>query len=541
MPRGPVWARGGVGGRREGARLSDRWSWADPATAGLSDFPTAWRSSPKNASNAHRRLRRLERRDGCASLIGMSTILYWQRRDLRLSDNPALAWAASQGRPVIPVFILDEVVEGWGAAPRWRLGRSLAAQDSALGALGSRLVMRRGPALATLRDLIGETGATTVVWNRLYVADERARDTEVKEALRGDGIEARSFNGHVLFEPWTVETGAGGFYKVYTPFWKSVRGRDPGAALAAPGSLPAPDVWPASDMLDDWQLGRAMNRGAEVVARYAHVGEQAARDRLAAFVADKVQDYGAARDRLGEEGTSGLSENLTYGEVSARTCWHAGQRAQEEGRGGAETFLKELVWRDFAHHLAYHTPRLTTENWRSEWDGFPWRGDNPEAEAWRRGRTGVAVVDAGMREIYASGRMHNRARMLVASYLTKHLMTHWRVGCDWFADCLIDWDPASNAMGWQWTAGSGPDASPFFRIFNPDTQAERFDPDGAYRRRWVAEVSAEPGPHARAFFEAAPRSWDMSPDMPYPKAPIVGLSEGRDRALAAYGQRSAAE
>ena len=471
----------------------------------------------------------------------MAPILYWQRRDLRLGDNPALDWAAGEGRPVIPVFLDDAVVAGWGAAPRWRLGLGLAAHAEALEGLGSRLVLRRGDALPTLRALVEETGADTVVWNRLYVADERARDEAVEAALTDDGLDVRGFGGHVLFEPWTVETGSGKFYKVFTPYWKNVRGRDPGEAAAAPGALAAPDAWPASDALGDWALGAAMDRGADVVLPYTQVGEATAQGRLGAFVAHKLDDYATARDMLAQDGTSGLSENLTYGEIGIRTCWHAGRRAMEEGKAGAETFLKELVWRDFAHPLAWHTPRLTKENWREEWDAFPWKDDNDDAETWRRGRTGLPVVDAAMREMYVTGRMHNRARMLVASYLTKHLMTHWRVGCDWFADCLIDWDPANNAMGWQWAAGSGPDASPFFRIFNPETQAERFDPKGAYRRRWVAALSDDPPPEALSYFEAVPRRWRLSVDDPYPEAPIVGLSEGRERALAAYGQRDAAE
>jgi deoxyribodipyrimidine photo-lyase len=468
----------------------------------------------------------------------MSTpIILWHRRDLRLTDNPAMDWAASQGRPVIPVWLHDEVVEGWGAAPRWRMGLSLADFGARLDGIGSRLILRRGRAVEALRALIAETGATSVAWNRLYVADERARDTEVKEALRNDGLEALSFAAHVLHEPWTVETGSGGYYKVYTPFWKQVRDRDPGTPLAPVETLAAPDVWPASDDLDEWGMGHAMRRGAKVVTEHVQVGELAARDRLVRFCEQRIDAYHDARDMLAWDGTSGLSENLTYGEISARECWAAGIRAREAGDQGAETFLKELVWRDFAHHLAYHTPRLTKGNWREEWDAFPWRGDNPEAEAWRRGRTGIEVVDAAMRELYVTGRMHNRARMLVASYLTKHLMTHWRVGCDWFADCLIDWDPASNAMGWQWTAGSGPDAAPFFRVFNPDTQAEKFDPKGIYRNRWLAERGG--GDLAKAFFEAIPASWDMSADDPYPK-PVVGLSEGRSRALAAYADRDAA-
>lgn len=460
----------------------------------------------------------------------MKPVIYWMRRDLRLTDNPALDWAVKSGRPVVPVYLLDEVVETWGAAPSWRLGLGLEAFSEAVEGVGSKLTLRRGKALEALRALVAETGADTVIWNRLYVADERARDTEVKEALRGDGLEARSFHAHVLFEPWTVETKTGGFYKVYTPFWKSVRDRDVAGALTAPSAVMAPDSWPESDTLADWDLGRAMGRGAAVVADHVHVGEKAAQALLGAFIAHRVDAYDTARDELAVDGTSGLSENLTLGEISARTCWHAGQRALADGKQGAETFLKEVVWRDFAHHLAYHTPALTTENWKSEWDAFPWQADNANAEAWRRGCTGLDVVDAAMREVYVTGRMHNRARMLVGSYLTKHLMTDWKVGRDWFADVLVDWDPASNAMGWQWVAGSGPDASPFFRIFNPETQADKFDKRHGYRDRWLK---------SDAFFQAIPRSWDMEPGHARPSAPIVGLSEGRTRALEAYKQRDA--
>ncbi|WP_308916930.1 deoxyribodipyrimidine photo-lyase [Jannaschia sp. LMIT008] len=472
-------------------------------------------------------------------------ILLWHRRDLRLTDNAAMDWAARQGRPVIPVFLHDEVVEGWGAAPRWRMDKALRAFRDRLREIGSDLVLRRGPALHNLRALVAETGADTVVWNRLYVADERARDTDAKEGLRDDGLTVESFGNHVLFEPWEVKTGQGGYYRVYSPFWRAVKDRDLDEPLAPVEALQAPDAWPEGDALDDWEMGRAMRRGAEYVAQHACVGELAARDRLVTFIEERVEDYAEARDMLGVDGTSGLSENLTHGEISARECWFAGLRAREDGKAGAETFLKELVWRDFAHHLAYHTPQLTKENWKPEWDAFPWRDDNDEAEAWRRGRTGVPVVDAAMRQMWVTGTMHNRARMLVASYLTKHLLTHWRVGCDHFADCLIDWDPANNALGWQWTAGSGPDASPFFRVFNPDTQAERFDPDGVYRRRWVAEIR-DAGSDRRNddlgldYFDAIPRSWAMHPDDPYPAEPIVGLKEGRARALEAYGNRDAA-
>ncbi len=463
-----------------------------------------------------------------------SPILWWVRRDLRLTDNPGLRAAAATGRPVVPVFLNDEGVDALGAAPRWRLGEGVQAFAEALEGAGSRLVLRRGPALPALERLVAETGATAVWWGRLYDLVSKARDTEVKAALKAAGIDARSFAGHLLHEPWEVETGQGSFYKVYTPFWRAVAARAVEAPVPAPERLAAPDAWPASDRLEDWGLGLAMDRGAAVVAPHACVGEQAARGRLGAFIAHRIAAYDGDRDRPDRDGTSGLSENLSPGEISPRTVWHAGMRAREEGAAGAETFLKELVWREFSYHLIHHTPEIVERSWRPEWQDFPWRGEHDGVLRWKQGRTGVALVDAALREMYVTGRMHNRGRMIVASYLTKHMLTHWKIGMDWFAECLIDWDPAANAMGWQWAAGSGPDATPYFRIFNPDTQAEKFDPDARYRRRFVAELSRDPGPDALAFYEAAPRSWGLSPDQPYP-APLVGLKEGRERALAAYG------
>ena len=461
-------------------------------------------------------------------------VLLWLRRDLRLADHPALAAAIARGGPVIPVFVLDPVVEGWGAAPRWRLGAALADLGARLAAKGSRLVLRRGEALGALRALAAETGARAVLWTRLYDPAAKARDAAVKAALRADGIAADSVGGSLLFEPWTVRTGTGGFYKVYTPYWRAVSGREVDAPLPEPGRIPAPDRWPTSDALEAWGLERDMRRGAAVVAARERVGEEAARDRLGEFLSERVGRYAEDRDRLDRAAGSGLSGHLSYGEISPRTVWHAGRAALErQGGAGPETFLKELVWREFAWHLAHHTPQLLDANWKPEWDAFPWRGESPEADRWRRGMTGEPVIDAAMREMYVAGRMHNRARMLVASYLTKHLLTHWKIGEAWFRDCLTDWDPASNAMGWQWAAGSGPDAAPFFRIFNPASQAEKFDPDRAYRRRWVAELSRDPGHDAVSYFEAAPAAWGLSPQQRYP-SPVIDLNAGRERALAAY-------
>ena len=471
--------------------------------------------------------------------MNKTPILFWFRRDLRLSDHEGLSAAAATGRPVIPVFIHDEVVETHGAAPKWRLGLGVAHFSKTLEGIGSGLILRRGRALDVLRDLVRETGAGAVWWSRAYDPAAIARDTEVKSGLTGDGIDAQSFKGHVLFEPWTVETKTGGFYKVYTPMWKNVRGRDLAADIPAVSTLRAPDNWPATDVIGDWNMAAAMRRGEGIVAKHVVVGEAAAQTRLSVFVEDNIARYKDARDQMDKRGTSMLSENLTYGEISPRQCWHAGWRALHDGKSGAEIFLKELVWREFAYHLAYHTPRIIDQNWREEWDAFPWQTDEHSAEvtAWKQGRTGVQLVDAAMREMYVTGYMHNRGRMIVASYLTKHLMTHWKIGQAWFDDCLIDWDPASNAMGWQWSAGCGPDATPYFRVFNPATQAEKFDPARSYRARYVAELFSDHGPEAKDYFVAIPKSWGLSPDDDYPM-PVVALADGRQRALDAYKGRA---
>jgi deoxyribodipyrimidine photo-lyase len=465
-------------------------------------------------------------------------VILWLRRDLRLSDHPALVAACDSGGPVVPVFIHDEGVESLGVAPKWRLGLSLAALARDLEGRGSRLILRRGRAQEVLLSLAQEVGAGAVHWSRLYDPASIARDTEIKAALTERNIKAQSHNAHLLFEPWTVETGTGGFYKVYSPMWRAVKDREVPAPQPAPARIPAPDAWPASDRLDDWRMGAAMDRGAGVCLPHQCVGEGAAQDRLGAFMAGAIGPYKDARNNPGIAGTSGLSENLTYGEISPRQCWHAGRRALHEGAQGAEHWLKELVWREFAYHLIYHTPEILHRNWRQDWDAFPWSETADAAVLrWKQGRTGVPFVDAAMREMYVTGRMHNRARMNVASYLTKHMMVHWRVGMDWFAECLTDWDPASNAMGWQWTAGCGPDAAPYFRVFNPETQLAKFDPEGAYARAWIAEGQARPPATALSFFDAIPRSWGLSPGDSYPAAPLVGLAEGRKRALAAYEAR----
>lgn len=471
----------------------------------------------------------------------MTPVIWWVRKDLRLKDNAALTAAIDAAKasksPVIPVFILDEVFESYGACPLWRFGLGVAHLAARLEAVGSKLILRRGKAEDALLQICEETGAKDVRWSRAYDPDQVARDKAVKLALEDHEIRAWSTPGHVMFEPWSVETKDGGFYRVYSPFWRAVKDKEVPAPLPAPNAIPAPDVWPASDTIEDWALDAPMRRGAAVVAQHVAVGEEAASQRLANFVDARIGDYKKQRDFPAGEATSRLSENLAWGEISPATCWHAGMRAMHEGAAGAEHFLKEIVWREFAYHLVWHTPHITERNWREGWDRFPWvTEENSEVTAWKQGRTGEPFVDAAMREMYVSGTMHNRARMIVASYLTKHLMAHWKIGMDWFADCLIDWDPASNAMGWQWTAGSGPDAAPYFRIFNPETQLDKFDADSAYRDRWLAEGRLMPTDTALSYFDAVPESWNLSAEAPYP-ARIVELSEGRNRALAAYEAR----
>lgn len=422
--------------------------------------------------------------------------LLWCRKDLRLTDNPALCAAVARGQ-VLPVFILDpETDAALGAAARLRLHLAITAFEQTLAQRGIQLILRRGKALDVLRQLVMETGADAVMWGRLTDGTALARDKIVKAALRDDGIIVESHDGFTLLDPWSVKTGAGGAYKVYTPFWRAVTQKTIPRPLPPPKTISTAAINVDSDSLDSWSLCDAMGPAAEALAGQIEAGEEAALDRLNTFLEHDAARYAETRNMLATDGGTGLSDALAVGEISPRTIW-----AKLEAHGDAGAVMRQIVWRDFAHHLLFHDPEMETKPWRREWSDFPWRDDNGEAEKWRRGETGIDVIDAAMRELWVTGRMHNRARMLVASYLTKNLMTHWRVGEAHFRETLIDWDPANNAMGWQWVAGCGPDAAPFFRIFNPETQAAKFDPKATYRQKWLGKTQ-----YAQDFNDMRPKS-----------------------------------
>ena len=473
----------------------------------------------------------------------MRATLLWLRTDLRLADHPALAAAIARGGPVIPVFVWapDEDAP-WepGAASRWWLHQSLAALGESLAARGSRLILRQGPSADVLLGLARETGADAVMWTRRYEPAGRRRDAAVGTALRAAGLHTEEHSGHLLFEPDAVRTKAGQPFQVFTPFWKAcLAAPAPAAVLPAPRALAAPAAWPDPLPLSALALEPAVDWAGGLREAWTP-GEAGAKDQLARFLLDALPAYAESRDRMGIAGTSCLSPHLHFGEISPRQLWHAAAVLQRQGgRGGtalgAETFLREVGWREFAHHLLVHVPHTTDAPLRPEFARFPWREDPSALRAWQRGRTGYPVVDAAMRELWTTGWMHNRARMIVASFLVKDLLLPWQDGARWFWDTLVDADLASNTFGWQWTAGCGADAAPYFRVFNPVSQGTKFDGDGAYVRRWVPELARLPDEVLHRPWEAAPLellSAKVDLGRTYP-ARIVDHGEARERALAA--------
>jgi deoxyribodipyrimidine photo-lyase len=459
------------------------------------------------------------------------TIL-WLRNDLRLSDNPALTHAAKLGE-VIPVFILDDAAAGsWkiGGASRWWLHHSLHDLGNSLAQKHVKLVLKRGDSLALLQELLRETGATQLVWNRRYEPYGIEQDKTIKARLKEDGIEVQSFNAALLYEPWEVKNGSGSCYKVFTPFWKQCLAMDPPSAPLPVPKLTASNYEKYSDRLEDWKLLPTHPDWAGGLRDCWNVGETAAQERLQNFLDHGLPHYAQGRDFPADGYTSCLSPHLHHGEISPRQIWHAVQ-AQEAAKGpntkNSKKFLAEIGWREFSYHLLYHFPHFPDDPFREEFAAFPWKEDEEAITRWQRGQTGYPIVDAGMRELWHTGIMHNRVRMIVASFLVKHLLQPWQVGERWFWDTLVDADLASNSASWQWTAGCGADAAPYFRIFNPIIQGKKFDPKGDYVRQWVPEVK-----HLPTNLIHTP--WEYDEKIPNYPAPIVNHDEARKRAMAAY-------
>jgi deoxyribodipyrimidine photo-lyase len=455
----------------------------------------------------------------------MSTSLVWLRDDLRVADNPALLAAVDRGEPIVVVFILDEVSDGirpLGGATKWWLHHSLAALSDKLHRLGGKLILRHGKAPDVVRALIRETDAGAVFWNRRYGKPERDMDAAVKEYAKAAGLDAQSFQANLLFEPWTVRTGNNTPYTVYTPFWKSCINRPtpPRLPLPAPTELRAPATQPESDDLDSWNLLPTTPDWALAFPHRWTVGENGAHAALELFLTTRLTRYAKGRDFPAEYSTSELSPHLRWGEISPFQVWHATDAYRRENPAAdintnATKFIAELGWREFSYNLLYHWPDLATVNFDGRFNHFPWGEVDPEIlEAWQQGRTGIPMVDAGMRELWQTGYMHNRVRMIAASFLIKNLLVDWRIGEAWFWDTLVDADPASNAASWQWVAGSGADAAPYFRVFNPMLQAEKFDPKHDYLHRYLGDYEHP-----------------MLSDYPMP---IIDLLASRNRALEAF-------
>ena len=474
----------------------------------------------------------------------LAPAIVWFRHDLRLADNPALHAAMQSGKAVIPLFIYaPEEETPWqpGAASRWWLHESLAALDARLRELGSRLIIRFGPALGTLREIAKETHADEVFWNRGYEPAVITRDRQVKEALRCDGLSAESFNGALLHEPWTIQNQSKKPFQVFTPFWKYCLAKpDPAEPLPAPKILPAPQKWPKSLPLGELELEPKF-KWAEGLRVAWQPGEAGATVNLDRFLVKAFDDYTDHRNRPDFVGTSRLSPYLHFGEISPRQVWH-GLRQLALKRGlpveqwRRSQFVSEIGWREFSHHLLFHFPQTPTEPLRANFKKFPWRKDAAWLRAWQKGRTGYPIVDAGMRELLATGWMHNRVRMIVASFLAKDLLLDWQEGARWFWDTLVDADLAQNTLGWQWTAGCGADAAPYFRVFNPTSQGEKFDPHGQYVRKWCPELAQLPGEWLHKPWEApskimAHAGVELGRDYP---EPIVSHAIAREVALEAF-------
>ncbi|MCB1438316.1 MAG: deoxyribodipyrimidine photo-lyase [Nitratireductor sp.] len=472
--------------------------------------------------------------------------IVWFRDDLRVSDNPALCEACKTGSSVICVFVLPEGLDqlaDYGSAQKWFLHHALAGLANKISGLGGRLDLFHGNEKDVIRSIVKETNAGSIFWNRRYTRHGRDTDAELKKEFKEAGIEAKSLGGSLLHEPYSLQTQDGGPYRVYSPFWrKLVSEGEPRLPLPEPDGIDAADVQDGTVTLDDLKLLPRDPDWASAWKDFWQANEDGARARLEEFLeaGDGIDGYSKGRDFPSRDNVSRLSPHLRFGTISPYQIWSATRHAEDKGdipSGDSEKFLKELAWREFSYHLLFHYPDISWQNYNERFDEFGWKEDKSEAyHAWCKGKTGYPIVDAGMRELWQTGYMHNRVRMIVASFLTKHLLIHWRLGEKWFWDTLVDGDHANNAASWQWVAGCGADAAPYFRIFNPITQSRKFDPDGEYIRRYVPEIADLPDKHLHAPWEAPE---DVLSDagiqlgQTYPK-PMVEHSCARERALAAY-------
>ncbi|MFZ4699088.1 MAG: cryptochrome/photolyase family protein [Candidatus Methylumidiphilus sp.] len=474
----------------------------------------------------------------------MNTTILWFRRDLRLADNTALCKAMQTPGRVVPLFIhAPDEAGAWalGAASRWWLHHSLVALDESLRRLGSRLVIRQGDSLTVLRQAILEAGAGQVCWNRLYEPSTMARDKSIKQSLREDGLLAESFNSALMYEPWEVKRPKGEPYKVFTPYWKSLKNLGLDHAISpAPSILPPVPSSMKSLALESLDLLPKIAWDGGLRENW-QPGEEGALSRLDEFVDTAIGGYSTERDRPDHAGTSRLAPHLHFGEIGPRQiAWEIRNRLElTSEQSGSDSYIRELGWREFAHHLLFHFSHTPENPMDSRFEHFAWNEPDAESlQAWQRGRTGIPLVDAGMRELWHTGWMHNRVRMVAASFLVKNLRIHWLEGTRWFWDTLVDADLANNTLGWQWAAGCGADAAPYFRIFNPVLQGERFDPEGDYVRRWITELARLPARFIHQPWLAPVAILESSGvrlgvDYPFP---IVDLKTSREQALEAFKQ-----
>ena len=472
-----------------------------------------------------------------------SPIIVWFRDDLRLADHPALHAAATTGAPLICLYVHDEksAARPHGGASRWWLAQSLRALDASLQSKGAKLTLRSGHSASVLVKVAQETHASAVYWNDIAIAAHQAIARNAIDGLAHSDAGAREFPGDLLVDPSQIRNKEGRGLRVFTPFWKRVLALgDPAKPVPAPKKLVAgPSL--ASDKLESWGLEPTKPDWAGGLRETWTPGEKSAHARLTEFLETSIKGYADNRDHPDRDGTSRLSPHLRFGEISPRQVWYAARFAAAERPAIArdvDKFLSELGWREFSRHLLFDHPDLAEKNLQESFDGFPWKPDSKSFKAWTLGLTGYPLVDAGMRELWHTGVMHNRVRMVVASFLVKHLLIDWREGEKWFWDTLVDADPANNPASWQWVAGSGADAAPYFRVFNPVLQGEKFDPDGTYVRRWVPELARMPANLIHKPWDATPlelASAGVTLGKTYPE-PIVDHPKARERALAAYAK-----